>query len=169
MVPNTAALALLVNLRNPESEHVPSDAQRAASTVGRQLLVLNASAPSEIGAAFGKLREAHAGALFVSGDAFFTGRRQQILALATRDAIPVMYVNREYVADGGLMSYGNDVADAYRRTGLVAARVLKGERPADLPVEQATKFEFVINRKTAKTLGLEVPPKLLFTADEVIE
>lgn len=169
MVPNTAAVAILVNSRMPEAEHVPSYAQRAAGTIGRRLIVLYASIPSEIDEAFSSLRRAGAGALFVSGDPFFTGRRQQILALAARDAIPAMYVNREFVVDGGLMSYGNSVGDAYRRTGLVVGRVLKGEKPADLPVDQATKFEFVINRKTAKALGLEVPPKLLFTADEVIE
>jgi putative ABC transport system substrate-binding protein len=169
LVPNAAVIALMVNPNTPESAHTPRDVQEAARTLGRQLLVLNASDPSEIDTAFATMRQRRAGALLVSGDPFFSTRRQQIVALAARDAIPAMYFNREFVADGGLMSYGNDVADAYRRTALYVARILKGEKPADLPVDQATKFEFVINLKTAKTLGIEVPPGLSARADEVIE
>jgi putative ABC transport system substrate-binding protein len=169
LVPNAAVIALLVKPKNPESARWQSGAQEAARTLGRQLLVLEASTSGEIDAAFATLRQRRAGALLAGGDPFFTARRQQIVALAARDAIPAMYSNRDYVADGGLMSYGNDIPDAYRRAGLYVARVLKGEKPADLPVDQATRFEFVINLKTAKALGLEVPPGLSARADEVIE
>ena len=166
LVPNAALIALLVNPRNGESAREPSDVQQAARTLGRQVLVLDASASSEIDAT---MRQRRADALLVSGDPFFTSRRQQIVALATRDAMPAMYANNEFVAEGGLMSYGNDIPDGYRRAGIYVARILKGASPADLPIDQATKFEFVINLKTAKALGLEVPPMLLARADEVIE
>jgi putative ABC transport system substrate-binding protein len=169
LVPNVAVIALLANPKNPENARGVSDAQQAARALGWQLLVLNASAPSEIDTAFATLRQRRAGALLVGGDPFLTSRRQQIVALAARDAIPAMYFNREFVADGGLMSYGNDVPEAYGRAGLYVARILKGEKPSDLPVDLATKFEFVINLKTAKALGLEVPPALSARADEVIE
>jgi putative tryptophan/tyrosine transport system substrate-binding protein len=169
LVPNAAVIALLTNPKLPESARIPTDAQEAARGLGRQLLLLNASTPSEIDIAFATMRERRANALYVGADPFFASRRQQIVALAARDAIPAMYANREYVEEGGLISYGNDRADGYRRAGVYVGRILNGASPADLPVDQATKFEFVINLKTAKTLGLDVPPGLSARADEVIE
>ena len=169
LVPNAAVIALLANPTLPEFARAQSDAQEAAVMLGRQLLVLNASTPSEIDTAFATMRQRRVGALLVGGDPFFAGRRQQIVALAARDAIPAMYPIREFVAEGGLMSYGNDVPDGYRRSALYVGRILKGEKPGDLPIDQATKFQFVINLKTAKSLGLEVPPGLPARADEVIE
>ncbi len=169
LVPAAAVIALMVNPRNREFELVPRDAQEAARTLGRQLLVVNASTPDEINAAFATISQRRAGVLLVSGDPFYSSRRQQIVALAARDVIPAMYVNREFVAEGGLMSYGNDPVDAYRRAGVYVGRILNGASPSDLPIDQATKFELVINLKTAKTLGIEIPATLLARADEVIE
>jgi putative ABC transport system substrate-binding protein len=169
LMPSAAVIALLVNSKLPEAARTLSDAQEAARALGLHLLVLNASTPGEINAAFAALVEKRAGALLVGGDAYLTTRRQQIVSLAAYVAIPAMYPNREFMMEGGLMSYGNDTIEAYRRAGLYAARILRGEKPADLPVDQATKFEFLINLKAAKTLGLEVPPGLSARADEVIE
>ena len=169
LIPNAAVFAMMVNPNNPESEYSPRDAQEAARMFGRQMLVLHAGTPSEIDTTFAALRQRRASALLVGSDPFFTGRRQQIVALAARDAIPAMYVIREFVTDGGLMSYGNDVADAYRRAGMYVAHILKGEKPADLPVVQLSKFELVINLNTGKALGLVIPPSVLALANEVIE
>jgi putative tryptophan/tyrosine transport system substrate-binding protein len=169
LVPNAAVVALLINPKLPESARTLSDAQEAARALGRQLLVLDASTASEINAAFATMRERRVGALLIGADPFFSSRLQQIVALAVRDALPAMYVNREFVEEGGLISYGNDTADGYRRAGVQVGRILNGASPADLPVDQAIKFEFVINLRTAKTLGLEVPPGLSARADEVIE
>jgi putative ABC transport system substrate-binding protein len=138
LVPNAALIVLLANPKLPESARTQSDAQEAARTLGRQLLVLNASEPSEIDTAFATLRQQRAGALLVGSDPFLTGRRQQIVALAARDAIPAMYSSREFIAEGGLMSYGNDIADGYRRAGIHVGRILKGSSPSDLPVDQAS-------------------------------
>jgi putative ABC transport system substrate-binding protein len=169
LIPNAAVIALLANPKLPETTLMQSEGHEAARTLGLQLLVLNASTSSEIDAAFSTMRQRRVAALFVGGDPFLSSRRQQIVALAARDAIPDMYTNREFVEEGGLMSYGNDTADGYRRAGVYVGRILNGASPADLPVDQATKFELVINLKTAKTLGLEVPPGFSARADQVIE
>jgi putative ABC transport system substrate-binding protein len=168
-IPNANAMALMVNPKLPEGARTVADAQAAARALNRRLLVVNASSPSEIDSAFATLRQRGVVALLVGGDPFFTSRRQQIVSLAARDAIPAMYVNREFISEGGLMSYGNDAVDAYRRAGVYVGRILNGASPSELPVDQATKFEFVINRKTANALRIEIPPKFLFSADEVIE
>jgi putative ABC transport system substrate-binding protein len=167
-IPSATVIALLLNPKDPLSGRQQSDAQEAASALGLQVLSLNASTPGEIDLALASLRP-RAGALDVAGDPFFGARRQQIVALAMRDRIPVVSNNREFVAEGALMSYGNDALDLYRRAGLYAGRILKGESPADLPVDQATKFELVINLKTAKALGMTIPSGILAIADEVIE
>ena len=170
LTPNAAQVALLANPKLPEAARTQSDAQEAARALGLPLLVLNASRAREIDAAFAAMRQRRADALLVGSDPFFASRLQQIVTLAARDAIPALYLgNREFVDEGGLISYGNDTADGYRRAGVYVGRILKGAAPADLPVDQATKFEFLINLTTAKTLGLEVPPGLSARADEVIE
>ena len=137
--------------------------------MGMQIKVLNASTSGEINAAFATISRERAEALFVAPDAFFNGRRVQLVNLAARDRIPAAYGNRDYVEVGGLMSYGSNQSDNYRQVGVYTGRILKGAKPADLPVVQASKFELVINAETARTLGLTVPDKLLVAADEVIE
>ena len=169
LVPNAPVVALLANPNLPENVRTQSDAQEAARTLGQQLLVLNASTASEIQAAFATMRQRRVSALFVGADPFFSSRRQQIVALAARGAIPDMYTNREFVEEGGLISYGNDTADSYRRAGVYVGRILNGASPADLPVDQATKFELVVNVKAAKAIGLTIPESFLARADEVIE
>jgi putative ABC transport system substrate-binding protein len=169
LLPKATLIAMLLNPNLPESARMQSEGREAAPKLGQQILILNASSTSEIDAAFATMRERRAGALLIGADPFFSSRSQQIVALAARDAIPILYTNREFVEEGGLMSYGNDTADAYRRAGVYVGRILNGASPADLPVDQATKFEFVINLKTAKTLGVNVPPELSARADEVIE
>ena len=146
-----------------------SEGHEAARTLGRQLLVLNASSASEIDAAFATMRERRAGALLVGADPFLSSRTQQIVALAARDAIPAMYSTRESIEEGGLMTYGSGTADGYRRAGFHVGRILNGASPADLPVDQATKFELVVNVKAAKAVGLTIPESFLARADEVIE
>jgi putative tryptophan/tyrosine transport system substrate-binding protein len=169
LVPNAAVIALLLNPKLPESARMQSEGHETARKLGQQLLVLNASSASEIDAAFTTMRERHAGALLIGADPFLSSRSQQIVALAARDAIPTLYSNRQDAEEGGLMSYGNDTADGYRRAGVYVGRILNGASPADLPVDQATKFEFVINLRTAKKLGVEVRPGLSARADDVIE
>jgi putative ABC transport system substrate-binding protein len=137
--------------------------------MGQEIPVLNASNDRDIDAAFATLVRQQIGGLLVANDGFFVGRREQLVALAARHAIPAMYFLREFAAAGGLMSYGNSLADAYRQVGITTGKILKGAKPADLPVEQAVKIELVINLKTAKALGLNVPTTLLLRANEVIE
>jgi putative ABC transport system substrate-binding protein len=169
LVPNAALIAVLTNPTLPESARTPIDAQEAGRILGQQVLVLNAGNPSEIDAAFATIRQRRVGALFVGADPFLSSRRQQIVALAARDAIPTMYTNREFVEEGGLISYGNNTEDGYVRAGVYAGRILNGAKPSDLPVDQATKFELVVNVKAAKAIGLTIPESFLARADEVIE
>jgi putative tryptophan/tyrosine transport system substrate-binding protein len=168
-LPTATVVAMLVNPTSPITEPETRGVRDAARSLGLQLHVLNASTESEIDTAFGTLVELHAGALVVSVDPFLTNQRARIVALAARHAVPVIYGLREFATSGGLMSYGNDLADAYRQSGIYAAKILKGEKPADLPVQQVVRVEFVINLKTANTLGLTFPITLLGRADEVIE
>jgi putative ABC transport system substrate-binding protein len=170
LVPNVTTVALLLNPNNAEeTARQPAELQEAARALGLQIVILNASNISDIDNAFATIVQNHIRALVVASDSFLASRREQITTLAARHAIPTIYSGHEYIAAGGLISYGNSLADAYRRAGIHTARVLKGEKPADLPVDQATKFGLTINLKTAKALGLEIPPKVLAIADEVIE
>jgi putative ABC transport system substrate-binding protein len=170
LVPKAVRVAVLLNPANAGSaETTLRDAKEAAPTIGLQIQILNATTIGEIDAAFATVARERPDALFVAPDAFFTSRHVQFATLTAINKIPATYPNRDYVAVGGLMSYGTDLADTYRQVGVYTGRVLKGEKPADLPVQQATKFEFVINLQTARALGIEVPPGLLASADEVIE
>ncbi len=169
LAPQAGVIALLVNPNFSGAERVIRDAQEAVRVMGRQLAILKASSESEIDAAFATLVQLRAGALVIAGDAFFRNRLDQLVALASRYAVPAISVWPEFAAAGGLISYGTSIASAYRQAGIYAGRILKGEKPADLPVQQSTRFELVINLKTAKALGLTVPQSLLARADEVIE
>jgi len=169
LVPNVTTVALLLNPNNAETARQPAELQEAARALGLQIIVLHASSIGDIDDAFATIVQNHIGALVVAADSFLASRREQITTLAARHAVPAVYVNREMAGAGGLMSYGNSLADGYRRAGIHTTRVLKGEKPADLPVDQATKFELVVNLKTAKALRLPIPDKLLALADEVIE
>ena len=169
LVPTASAVAVLVNPRSPESEPQTRDIERVAGAVGQQIRILNASSDRDIDAAFATLVKPRDAALLVTNDALFDSSRDQIVALAASRAIPTIYDRRAYADAGGLMSYGTHYLDGHRRLGIYTAKILNGAKPADLPVEQSTKFELVINLKTAKALGLEVPPTLLARADEVIE
>jgi putative tryptophan/tyrosine transport system substrate-binding protein len=167
LIPKAGIVAYLMNPRNPNLE---IDAVRtAAHTLGQQLLVLNASNDPELDAAFVVIAQQQVAALLVASDSLFFDRRERLVALVARQLIPAIYYLRAFPQAGGLSSYGNSLTDLYRQCGIYTGRVLKGEKPADLPVIQSTKFEFVINLNTAKALGLEIPPTLLALADEVIE
>ena len=169
LVPRAAVIGVAANLANPITKPQLIELETAAHAVGRRLHVLNASTENELATAFAVVDQQHIDALLVAADPFFDDRRAQIVALAARQRVPVSYVRREFVAAGGLMSYGPDASEAFRQAGVYTGRILKSEKPADLPVMQPTKFEFVINLKTAKALGIDVPPMLLARADEVIE
>ena len=169
LVPRARVIALLVNPNYAGTEAIISDVREAARVKGVQLQILKASTQSEIDSAFASLVQLQAGALVVSSEPFFTSRREQLAALASRYAIPAIYGWRELAAAGGLISYGPSLAANSRQAGIYAGRILKGARPADLPVQQPTTFELVVNLNTAKALGLIVPPSILARADEVIE
>jgi putative ABC transport system substrate-binding protein len=169
LVPRARVIALLVNPNNVNAERVIRDVQEAARTNGLQLHVLKARSESGIDTAFASLVQLHVGALVVGADPFLSGRREQLVALASRRAVPSIYALREFAALGGLISYGPSLTSAFRLVGAYVGKVLKGAKPADLPVQQPTTFELVINLKTAKALGLTVPRSMLVRADEVIE
>jgi putative ABC transport system substrate-binding protein len=169
LVPGTATIGFLENPNNPAVELTTRDVLAAAPVIGLKVQILKASTDREIDAAFVSLVQARTGALFVAPDAFFNNRIEQIVALAARYAIPTLYPSREFVAAGGLISYGASLIEQYRQVGHYAGRILKGEKAVDLPVQQITKLELIINLKTAKALGLQIPDRLLSLADEVIE
>ena len=171
LVPKAVVIATLVNTSYPVSEANPPSQkmQAAANELGLQLRPLNARNERELEAVFATLVQHQVDALLVGGLSFFESRRNQLVALAAQHAIPTIYSQREFVASGGLMSYGTSFTETYRQVGIYTGRILKGEKPGDLPVVQPTKFEFLVNLKTARALGLEVPPNLLALADEVIE
>lgn len=169
LVPSAATLAMIVNPRFPSAGSEISETQAAARAVGHKLIVLNATTEGEIDAAFADLVQRRIGGLIVTGDPFFVSRRDKVVALAARYVVPTIYVQREFVLAGGLIGYGTNITEAYRQAGLYVSRILKGAKPSDLPVVRPTRFDFVINLKTAKALGLTVPPSLLAIADEVIE
>ena len=169
LVPQAGVIAVLVNPNNANTERITRDMKEAARTKGVQIAILKAGTESEIDAAFANLVQLHAGALIVMGDPLFVNGRDQLVALSSRHAVPAIYQSREYAASGGLISYGTSFTAAFREVGVYVGKILKGEKPADLPVQQPTRFELVVNFKTAKALGLTVPPSILARADEVIE
>jgi putative ABC transport system substrate-binding protein len=169
LVPQASVIALLVDPNSPIAERMIRDVHEAARAKGVQLQILKAGTESEINAAFASLVELHAGALLVGSNPFFTQRSEQLVAMGAHYAVPTSYPGRSFVTAGGLISYGARIQDLYRGAGAYVGRILAGAKPADLPVQQPTTFELVINLKTAQALGLTVPPLLLATADEVIE
>ena len=169
LVPTAALIGVLLNPTRLPAERQLKDVQEAARAIGQQIHIVHASSERDLATAFMTLAQLRAGALLVGADPFFNSRRDVIVELAARHAIPAIYEQREFVVAGGLMSYGTSLPDGYRQAGIYTGRILKGAKPADLPVFQSSRFEFVINLKTAKALGIEVPPNLSARADEVIE
>ena len=169
LIPGLKVVAALMNRTSPDYGSDLKELQAAARAIGQQILIVDVSAASEFGAAFETIVQKQAKALLIMTDVLFNSRRSELVALAARYAVPTVYFHREAIVAGGLISYGASIPDGYRQIGAYAGRILKGEKPADLPVLQPTKLELVINLKTAKTLGLDVPPTLLARADEVIE
>jgi putative ABC transport system substrate-binding protein len=169
MVPAATVIALLLNPANPSAMNFARDVQAAAATLGLQIHVLDAGTEPDLDTAFATLADLQPGGLAIAPDPFFTGHSERLAAMTGRQMIPTIYQGREFVEAGGLMSFGGSFTDSYRQLGIYAGRMLRGEKPADLPVQQATKVELVINLKTAKALGLTVPLTLLGRADEVIE
>jgi len=168
-VPPPGVIAMLVNPTSPYLGPETKDVQAAARTLGREVRVFNARAEREIDAAFATLVQQRAAGVLVSGDPFFDSQRDRLVALAARHAVPAIYQWREFATIGGLMSYGSSITDAYRQAGVYTGKILRGSKPADLPVIQPTKYELVINLKTAKALGLTIPPSVLLRADEIIQ
>jgi putative ABC transport system substrate-binding protein len=169
LLPASSVIAHLVNPNFPSTQSNVKEVEAAAGLLGLKIVLLNASSISDIDGAFASIKEKRIGALLVGSDPFFNSRRDQFTALAARDSIPAIFEQREFAVAGGLISYGTSLKDSYRQMGNYAGRILKGEKPADLPINQSAKFELVINLKAAKALGLTVPPGLLNAADEVIE
>jgi putative ABC transport system substrate-binding protein len=169
LVPNAALIATLVNPTFPTTINQTQELHKAADKLGQRIQIINASSEPEIDAAFASAKRLQAGAMLVAADPFFASRRDQIVSLAANYAIPAIYEQRAFAAAGGLMSYGTNLPEGYRQAGIYTGRILKGEKPADLPVVLSNKFEFVINLKVAKTLGLTVSANLISTADEVFE
>jgi putative ABC transport system substrate-binding protein len=169
LVPGAQRIAVLVNPTNPTADTIVSGVEAAANAIGQQIHILKASTSREIDAVFANFVRDRAGALLMAPDPFFNSRRVQLATLAARHAVPAVYVAREYAEAGGLMSYGTNLAEMFRQVGTYAGRILKGAKPADLPVLQSIKFELVINLQTARALGIAIPPTLLARADEVIE
>ena len=169
LVPSASLIAVLLNPNNPPFASQLRDAQEAARTMGQQIHILHATNGDQLEDAFATAVQIRAGAILVAADPFFNSQRNRVVALAERHALPAIYEQREHTVAGGLMSYGTSLTDGYRQAGLYTARILNGEKPADMPITQAAKFEFVINLKTARALGIEVPPGLSARADEIIE
>jgi putative ABC transport system substrate-binding protein len=169
LVPQAGVIAVLVNPNNANTERITRDMKEAARTKGVQIAILKAGTESEIDAAFANLVQVHAGALIVMGDPLFVNGRDHLVALSSRHAVPAIYQSREYAASGGLISYGTSFTAAFREVGVYVGKILNGAKPAELPVQQPTRFELVVNLKTAAALGLTVPPAILARATEVIE